>query len=339
MTVVTGISGAGKSTLVSKVLSDSLREKLGAESAEEKEETESGDDTEDLNDPAVLATVDGAETLHRIVSVDQKPIGRTPRSNLATYTGLFDYIRKRYATTAEAKVRSYNAGRFSFNVAGGRCSTCEGEGFVSIELLFLPSVYAPCSTCHGTRYNAETLEIVYRDHNIAQVLDMTVDKASDFFTEIPAVTRALKALRDVGLGYLKLGQPATELSGGEAQRIKLATELQREQHGNTLYLLDEPTTGLHPADVEKLMAQLHALVEAGNTVIVVEHDMDVVASADWVIDLGPGAGNDGGKVVCAGAPEEVAKSKSSRTAPYLARRLQRAREIVLPNGQCLLLVT
>ncbi len=326
LTVVTGVSGSGKSTLVSGVIADTLNERLGmnvenAENAEDETEEES-EELEQDNDQ--LASIEGIETIRRLVSVDQKPIGRTPRSNLATYTGLFDFIRKRYATTPEAKARGYNAGRFSFNVSGGRCTTCEGEGFVSIELLFLPSVYAPCSTCHGARYNAETLAVTYRGMTIAQVLDMTVDAASEFFTDIPAVTRALSALRDVGLGYLRLGQPATELSGGEAQRVKLATELQREQHGTTCYLLDEPTTGLHPEDVEKLMKQLHALVDAGNTVIVVEHDMDVVTSADWVLDLGPGAGNDGGKVVAVGLPEEVAKVTGSRTAEYIARRMHRS---------------
>ncbi len=321
LTVVTGVSGSGKSTLVSGVLADTLIERLGMATDNVEEETD--EDAEDVEqDSKQLASVDGIETIRRLVCVDQKPIGRTPRSNLATYTGLFDFIRKRYATTPEAKARGYNAGRFSFNVAGGRCTTCEGEGFVSIELLFLPSVYAPCSSCHGARYNSETLEVTYRGLTIAQVLDLTVNAASEFFTELPAVTRALKALRDVGLGYLRLGQPATELSGGEAQRVKLATELQREQHGTTLYLLDEPTTGLHPDDVAKLMMQLHALVDAGNTVIVVEHDMDVVASADWVIDLGPGAGSDGGRVVATGPPREVAKVHGSRTAPYIARRLQ-----------------
>lgn len=327
LTVVTGVSGSGKSTLVSGVLADTLNEMLGMsdKSAEDETEEESEEDSEELEqDNNRLASIEGLETIRRLVCVDQKPIGRTPRSNLATYTGLFDFIRKRYATTPEAKARGYNAGRFSFNVAGGRCTTCEGEGFVSIELLFLPSVYAPCSTCHGARYNAETLAVTYRGMTIAQVLDMTVDTASDFFADLPAVARALSALRDVGLGYLRLGQPATELSGGEAQRVKLATELQREQHGTTCYLLDEPTTGLHPDDVAKLMKQLHALVDAGNTVIVVEHDMDVVTSADWVIDLGPGAGNDGGKVVAVGLPEEVARAAGSRTAEYIARRIHRS---------------
>lgn len=324
LTVVTGVSGSGKSTLISQVLADTLKERLGVQTAGDGDDTENGDQEEDEEfDPEAnqRATIDGIDSITRLVCVDQKPIGRTPRSNLATYTGLFDHIRKRFAATDEARARKYNAGRFSFNVAGGRCTTCDGEGFVSIELLFLPSVYSPCAACQGARYNQETLEITYRGLNIAHVLDMTVDAASEFFSELPAVARALKTLRDVGLGYLHLGQPATELSGGEAQRIKLATELQRVQAGSTLYILDEPTTGLHPADVENLMSLLHALVEAGNTVIVVEHDMDVIACADWVIDLGPGAGNAGGRVVVSGSPETVANTKNSRTAPYLLRHL------------------
>lgn len=320
-TVVTGVSGSGKSTLVSQVLAESLYETLGTVSVEEEEAAD--EEPEDLDEQTGhrVARLESCESIRRLVCVDQKPIGRTPRSNLATYTGLFDYIRKRFAATPEAKARGYSAGRFSFNVAGGRCTACEGEGFVSVELLFLPSVYAPCSSCNATRYNAETLEVTYRGCNIAEILDMTVDAAIDFCPELPAVERALKTLRDVGLGYLRLGQPATELSGGEAQRIKLATELQREQHGNTLYLLDEPTTGLHPADVEKLMIQIHALVDSGNTVIVVEHDMDVVSAADWVIDLGPGPGKDGGRIIACGPPEMVAKAKESRTAKYIAQRL------------------
>jgi len=261
----------------------------------------------------------GSEAIRRLVNVDQKPIGRTPRSNLATYTGLFDHVRKLFAATKMAKARRYNAGRFSFNVAQGRCETCEGEGFVSVELLFMPSVYAPCPTCHGTRYNAKTLEVEWNGRNIAQVLAMTVDEARAFFADDAVVTRPLTLLHDIGLGYLRLGQPATELSGGEAQRIKLATELQRSQRGDTLYVLDEPTTGLHPADVDKLMAQLHGLVEAGNTVVVIEHEMRVVADSDWVIDMGPGAGEEGGRVVVEGTPAAVGAAAESRTAPYLAR--------------------
>jgi excinuclease ABC subunit A len=262
----------------------------------------------------------GMDGIARLVRVDQKPIGRTPRSNLATYTGLFDHIRRLFAQTPAARARHYDAGRFSFNVAKGRCPNCEGEGFVMVELLFLPSVYAPCPVCHGTRYNAKTLEIKYRGKSIADALRMTVDVAWEFFADEPHVRRSLSVLREVGLGYLRLGQPATELSGGEAQRIKLATELQRAQRGDTLYVLDEPTTGLHPADVEKLAVQLDGLVESGNTVIVVEHDMRVVAGSDWVIDIGPGAGEEGGRVVVTGPPSTVAKA-GGRTAPYLARFL------------------
>ncbi|MGW5868486.1 ATP-binding cassette domain-containing protein [Streptomyces sp. NPDC055239] len=281
-TAVTGVSGSGKSTLIGEV-------------------------TEDL---------DG---VGRLVCVDQKPIGRTPRSNLATYTGLFDVVRKVFAATEAARTRGYGVGRFSFNVAGGRCETCQGEGFVSVELLFLPSTYAPCPDCGGARYNPETLEVAYQGRNIAEVLDLTVESAAEFFADTPAVARSLRTLLDVGLGYLRLGQPATELSGGEAQRIKLASELQRVRRGHTLYLLDEPTTGLHPADVEVLMRQLHGLVDAGHSVVVVEHDMAVVAGADWVIDLGPGGGDAGGRVVAAGPPDVVAGVEGSRTAPYLAR--------------------
>jgi excinuclease ABC subunit A len=257
-----------------------------------------------------------------MVVVDQKPIGRTPRSNLATYTGLFDHVRKLFADTKAARARHYDAGRFSFNVAKGRCPTCEGEGFVFVELLFLPSVYSPCPTCHGTRYNPKTLEVKYRGRNIAEVLGMTVDAARDFFADDVPVRRSLDVLREVGLGYIRLGQAATELSGGEAQRIKLATELQRMSRGNTLYVLDEPTTGLHPSDIERLMGQLDRLVEAGNTVIVIEHDMRVVSGSDWVIDIGPGAGEEGGQVVASGTPDSVSRSSASRTAPYLARYLE-----------------
>ena len=257
--------------------------------------------------------------------VDQKPIGRTPRSNLATYTGLFDHVRKLFADTPLARRRRYSAGRFSFNVAAGRCPTCEGEGFVSVELIVLPSVYAPCSTCHGTRYNAPTLEVSWRGRNIADVLDLTVDAACEFFADEPQAMRSLAVLRDIGLGYLRLGQPATELSGGEAQRIKLATELQRAQRGDTLYVLDEPTTGLHPADVDRLMLQLQRLADAGNTVVLVEHDMRVAAQSDWIIDMGPGAGDAGGTIVAAGTPDAIARAKDSRTAAWL-------REHLAPDG-------
>ncbi|GGG03660.1 excinuclease ABC subunit UvrA [Pontibacter amylolyticus] len=314
-TAVTGVSGSGKSSLVSQVLVELVAAHLGHQLPVEEEE---GDELErDIPVTTGGHITAGMEEIKRLVRVDQKPIGRTPRSNMATYTGLFDHVRKLFASTPLARKRRYDAGRFSFNVAKGRCENCQGEGFVMVELLFLPSVYAPCPVCHGARYNAQTLEVTYRDKNIAEVLDMTVDAAWEFFDEEPAVHRALTMLREVGLGYLRLGQPATELSGGEAQRIKLATELQRSQRGNTLYILDEPTTGLHPADVDRLMTQLHLLVDAGNTVIVVEHDMRVVAASDWVIDIGPGAGEEGGQVVAAGPPEQIAKSKESKTAPFL----------------------
>ena len=261
--------------------------------------------------------------VRRLVRVDQRPIGRTPRSNLATYTGLFDQVRKLFAATPAAKKRRYDAGRFSFNVAKGRCEHCAGEGFVMVELLFLPSVYAPCPTCGGARYNADTLAVQYKDRNIADVLGMTVDEAHAFFADEDNVARPLQVLREVGLGYLRLGQSATELSGGEAQRIKLATELQRAGRGGTLYVLDEPTTGLHPLDADRLLAQLDRLVDAGNTVIMVEHTMRVVAACDWMIDIGPGAGEAGGTVVAEGPPATVAQAKGSRTAPYLAAVLGR----------------
>ncbi|MFD2368169.1 excinuclease ABC subunit A [Pseudoduganella sp. GCM10020061] len=317
LTCVTGVSGSGKSSLVSQVLVELVTRALGHES--EPEPQEAGD----LEHEPELALeghiVSGLESIRRLVRVDQRPIGRTPRSNLATYTGLFDHVRKLFAATKEAKSRRYDAGRFSFNVAKGRCDHCEGEGFVMVELLFLPSVYAPCPTCHGARYNEKTLEVRYKDRNIAEVLGMTVDAAYEFFEGEESVSRSLQVLREVGLGYLRLGQPATELSGGEAQRIKLATELQRAGRGNMLYVLDEPTTGLHPSDSEKLIVQLDRLVEAGNTVIVVEHDMRVAAASDWVIDIGPGAGEEGGRIVAQGSPRDVAASRKSKTAPYLAR--------------------
>ncbi|WJG11333.1 excinuclease ABC subunit UvrA [Aliiglaciecola sp. LCG003] len=317
MTTVTGVSGSGKSSLVSQALVELVQGALGVSRAEEAPSDESDLLEQDLDTATSGIIVSGFEHVRRLVTVDQKPIGRTPRSNLATYTGLFDHVRKLFAATPESKTRRYDAGRFSFNVAKGRCSNCEGVGFVSVELLFLPSVYSPCQVCHGQRYNDNTLEILYRDKNIADVLDLTVESAQRFFVNEPPVLRALDALLQVGLGYLKLGQPATELSGGEAQRIKLATELQRSQRGDTLYVLDEPTTGLHPADVSMLMAQLNGLVDAGNTVIMVEHDMQVASNSDWIIDIGPGAGDEGGRVVSQGPPSKVAMSKNSRTAPHL----------------------
>ncbi|GAB2971739.1 excinuclease ABC subunit UvrA [Frigoribacterium salinisoli] len=290
LTAVTGVSGSGKSTLVGQVLPARATEH---------------------------------ELVDRVVEVDQKPIGRTPRSNLATYTGLFDAVRAAFAATDGARSRGWTAGRFSFNVAGGRCEVCQGEGSVSVELLFLPGSWAPCPECHGSRYAAETLEVTWHGATIADVLGLTVDEAEPFLADVPAAARSLRTLREVGLGYLRLGQPAPELSGGEAQRIKLATELQRARTGRTLYLLDEPTTGLHPADVELLVGQLQRLVDAGSTVVVVEHAMDVVAAADHVVDLGPAGGDGGGRVVAVGTPAEVAASTESRTAPYLAARLSR----------------
>jgi len=324
-TTVTGVSGSGKSTLVSQVLVELLNEELGMKN--EELEAETGEAAETILHSSFLIPhssgkiTAGLDLVKRLVRVDQQPIGRTPRSNMATYTGLFDHVRRLFAATPEARKRRYDAGRFSFNVAKGRCETCQGEGFVMVELLFLPSVYSPCPTCHGARYNAKTLEITYQGKNIADVLGLTVDEAWVFFAEEPSVRRVLTVLREVGLGYLRLGQSATELSGGEAQRIKLATELQRQARAHTLYVLDEPTTGLHPADVEKLLTQLNGLVEAGHSVLVVEHDMRVVAGSDWVIDVGPGAGDEGGRIVAAGPPAEVAQNAASRTAPYLARFL------------------
>ncbi len=331
MTAVTGVSGSGKSSLVSQALLELVSAHLGRPlvAGEEDDAGAVPDDGEaPAGDAAPLATpvagrlAAGSEHIRRLVQVDQKPIGRTPRSNLATYTGLFDAVRKLFAATPAARKRRYDAGRFSFNVAKGRCATCEGEGFVSVELLFMPSVYAPCPTCHGARYNAATLEVLWNGLSVADVLGLTVDGACEAFAGEPQVLRPLAVLRDIGLGYLRLGQPATELSGGEAQRIKLATELQRQQlRGGTLYVLDEPTTGLHPADVDRLLAQLDSLAEAGNTVVVVEHEMRVVAACDWVIDIGPGAGEEGGRIVAQGAPAAVAVAQGSRTAPYLAQAL------------------
>ncbi|MBR1150463.1 excinuclease ABC subunit UvrA [Bradyrhizobium sp. JYMT SZCCT0428] len=314
-TSVTGISGSGKSSLISQFLVEAVGDKLGQRkrSSEDDDALEAGVETLGGD------IAEGLDSIKRLVVVDQKPIGRTPRSNLATYTGLFDHVRKLFAATKQARARRYDAGRFSFNVAKGRCETCQGEGFVCVELLFLPSVYAPCPTCKGARYNAKTLEIKIRDKSIADVLAMTVNSAFEFFADDASLRRSLGVLREVGLGYIRIGQSATELSGGEAQRIKLATELQRSQRGEVLYVLDEPTTGLHPSDVAKLMKQLDGLVESGNTVVVVEHDMGVAAASDWIIDMGPGAGDEGGKIVASGPPERVASTPQSRTAKYLAR--------------------
>ncbi len=333
LTVVTGVSGAGKSTLVG-VLADAVRSHLGLPDEPEEEPDEEPDDAGDGAAPAevddgvedvgplpTVGRVAGLEAVRRLVLVDQRPIGRTPRSNLATYTGLFDAVRTAYARTPEAKARRWGASRFSFNVAAGRCPTCRGEGFLAVRMLFLPGSYSVCPTCHGSRYAAETLGVRRRGLSVADVLDLDVDTAVDALDDIPAAVRGLQALRDVGLGYLRLGQPATELSGGEAQRIKLATELQRSRLAGTLYVLDEPTTGLHPADVERLLRLLQSLVDAGSTVVVVEHDADVVLAADWLVDLGPGGGAAGGRLVDAGPPAEVVERGLGATALHLARRL------------------
>ncbi|MEO8220749.1 MAG: excinuclease ABC subunit UvrA [Specibacter sp.] len=300
LSAVTGVSGSGKSTLLEMLSSAAAGH--GVQGASQTSGFRHGE---------------------RVVQVDQRPIGRTPRSNLATYTGLFDAVRREFAATKDAQVRGFTAGRFSFNVAGGRCETCLGEGAVAVELLFLPGSYGPCPTCHGSRFNDDTLAVEFQGHNIAQILELSVDAAAELLGTIPSAARSLATLREVGLGYLRLGQPATELSGGEAQRIKLATELQRPARGHSLYLLDEPTTGLHPADVRLLVHQLNRLVEAGNTVVVVEHDMDVVAAADWVIDLGPSGGADGGRIMATGTPEDVADAGMGRTAAYLSLALAR----------------
>jgi excinuclease ABC subunit A len=320
LTAVTGISGSGKSSLISQALVQLVREKLGRPfqlSTSELPDLEAQEE-ESLNGEISS----GMESIKRLVEIDQKPIGRTPRSNLATYTGLFDDVRKIFSQTKLSKSRHYDPGRFSFNVAKGRCEKCEGEGFVMVELLFLPSVYTPCPVCNGDRFNKETLEVKYKEKNIAEVLGLSVDEAIDFFADSPAISRSLFVLNQVGLGYLRLGQPATELSGGEAQRVKLATELQRMSKGDTLFILDEPTTGLHPSDVERLMKEIHRLVDAGNSVIVVEHDMQVIAESDWVIDMGPGAGSEGGKVIFSGTPENLAAEPTGKTSKYLHHYLK-----------------
>ncbi|NDP63325.1 excinuclease ABC subunit UvrA [Polaromonas sp.] len=319
MCAVTGVSGSGKSSLVTQALVQLVLESLESEAPHADEEP---DPLQEHALPRASGRiVAGMEGIKRLVHVDQKPIGRTPRSNLATYTGLFSHVRKLFADTPAARAHGFDAGRFSFNVAKGRCETCEGEGFVSVELLFMPSVYAPCPVCHGARFNEETLEVTLRGKNIADVLHMTVEEAQTFFRNEAVIAKPLRLLSDIGLGYLRLGQPATELSGGEAQRVKLATELQRAQRGDALYVLDEPTTGLHAADVDMLLSQLQGLVDAGNTVIVVEHDMRVIADCDWVIDLGPGGGAAGGKIVAIGTPLDLARSGDSLTATYLRKSM------------------
>jgi excinuclease ABC subunit A len=302
---VTGVSGSGKSTLVNDILYTTLANKLnGARLV-----------------PGRHRTVTGVDQLDKVVHVDQSPIGRTPRSNPATYTGVFDKVRALFAETTEAKVRGYQQGRFSFNVKGGRCENCSGDGTITIEMNFLPDVYVPCEVCHGARYNRETLEVHYKGKTIAEVLDMPIEIAHTFFESVPTIARYLKTLCDVGLGYVRLGQSAPTLSGGEAQRVKLATELQRRSTGRTIYVLDEPTTGLHFEDVSKLLGVLSRLVDSGNTVVVIEHNLDVIKCSDWVIDMGPEGGFRGGMVVAEGTPEDVAKVKASYTGNFLAEML------------------
>lgn len=316
MTAITGVSGSGKSTLLARVL-PTLLQRL--DKTPEDEESEEGSLVPEVQGKITA----GGTSLKRLVRIDQKPIGRTPRSNLATYTGFFDTVRKLFADTDEAKKRNFDASRFSFNLPAGRCPACEGQGQITIELMFMPQASAPCSACGGRRYNEETLEVRWHNRTIADVLDLTVDEAVEVFRNNDTIQRSLAALASLGLGYLKLGQPATELSGGECQRIKLAWELQRVQRGKTLYLLDEPSTGLHPADMDKLMRVLDRLVQRGDTVVMAEHDMRIAAEADWVLDLGPGSGENGGRIIAAGTPEEVSRSKHSLTAPWLAARLKK----------------
>ena len=301
VTCITGVSGSGKSSLVNEILYKSLAKKLNHAH----------------KIPGAHKKILGVEQLDKVIDIDQSPIGRTPRSNPATYTGTFDLIRDLFASTADAKARGYQKGRFSFNVKGGRCEACSGDGIVKIEMHFLPDVYVPCEVCHGKRYNRETLEVKYKGKNIYEVLDMTVEEAVEFFKNVPSIRRKIETLNDVGLGYIKLGQPSTELSGGEAQRIKLATELSRRSTGKTIYILDEPTTGLHFEDVNKLVQILHKLSEGGNSVVVIEHNLDVIKTADYIIDLGPDGGDRGGTIVATGTPEEVAKCKKSYTGQYL----------------------
>jgi excinuclease ABC subunit A len=302
---VAGVSGSGKSTLVNDILYRKLAQSLYR--AKQR--------------PGTHDRVEGIAHIDKVIDVDQSPIGRTPRSNPATYVGVFTDIRDLYAKLPEAKIRGYKPGRFSFNVSGGRCEACAGDGMIKIEMHFLPDIYVPCEVCKGRRYNREALEVKFRGKSIADVLEMTVDEAAVLFEHQPRILRRMRTLQDVGLGYIRLGQPATQLSGGEAQRVKLSTELSRRDTGSTLYILDEPTTGLHFADVEKLLAVLHRLVDAGNTVIVIEHNLDVLKTADHIIDLGPGGGDGGGEIVAAGTPEEVAANPRSATGEYLARML------------------
>ena len=308
-TCITGVSGSGKSTLVIETLYKALARRLNG--AREH--------------PAPFKEIEGLEYLDKIIDIDQSPIGRTPRSNPATYTGAFTPIRDWFAGLPEAKERGYKAGRFSFNVKGGRCEACEGDGVIKIEMHFLPDVYVQCDVCKGKRYNRETLEVKFRGHSIADVLEMTVEEGAKLFKAVPAIRNKMETLERVGLGYVHVGQAATTLSGGEAQRVKLAKELSRRSTGKTIYILDEPTTGLHFEDVRKLLEVLHALVEQGNTVVVIEHNLEVIKTADWIVDLGPEGGDGGGHIVAQGTPEEVARVKGSYTAEFLAPYLSRSK--------------
>jgi excinuclease ABC subunit A len=302
---VTGVSGSGKSSLVNEILYKRLAQMLNRAHAR----------------PGEYDSIEGVDALDKVIDIDQSPIGRTPRSNPATYTGAFTHIREIFAQVPEARLRGYTAGRFSFNIKGGRCEACKGEGTITIEMNFLPDVYVTCEVCKGKRYNREALEIHYKGKTIADVLNMTVEEAVEFFAPVPPIANKLTTLNEVGLGYIRLGQPATTLSGGEAQRVKLATELSRRATGRTLYILDEPTTGLHFADVERLLDVLQRLVDAGNTVVVIEHNLDVIKSADWIIDLGPEGGDRGGLVIAEGTPEAIARHAGSYTGEFLARTL------------------
>ena len=304
-TCITGVSGSGKSSLINEVLYKNLAKKMYGSS-------EKGGKCKEIL---------GIENIDKIINIDQSPIGRTPRSNPATYTGVFDFIRDLFATTNEAKLRGYQKGRFSFNVQGGRCEACQGDGVLKIEMHFLPDVYVPCEVCKGKRYNKETLEVKYKGKSISDILDMTVEEALEFFSNIPKIKQKMQTLYDVGLGYIKLGQPSTTLSGGEAQRIKLATELSKRPTGKTLYILDEPTTGLHIADVHRLVDILQRLVDTGNTIVVIEHNLDLIKTADYIIDLGPEGGENGGEIVATGTPEQIIKNDKSYTGKFLKKYL------------------
>jgi len=306
---VTGVSGSGKSTLINEILYKSLASKLNRARIK----------------PGKHDSIEGIDELEKVIDIDQSPIGRTPRSNPATYTGVFDDIRDVYASTNEAKVRGYKKGRFSFNVKGGRCEACRGDGIIKIEMHFLPDVYVPCEVCHGKRYNRETLEVKYKDKSISDVLEMTAEAASQFFENHPKIHRKLKTIVDVGLGYVTLGQPATTLSGGEAQRVKLASELHKRSNGKSFYILDEPTTGLHADDISRLLLVLQRLVDNGDTVLTIEHNLDVIKTADYIIDLGPEGGDQGGTILATGTPEDIANVKGSYTGKYLGPILERDR--------------